>query len=862
MLLTLMNFSQARCENTLAIPAVNTSANTQVTVNIEINNSQTFVGFQLDVPVPAGMSYLTNSATLNPSRSNGHLLSAALISGNTLRIIAFSFSNNAFNGTSGTVASFQIQTSAIPGSYPLQIQNAVISGANASNILTGTINGSLTIFAPNLLVNPLSENFGAVPLGQTSDRYFEILNNGNQNLNITSIAFSNGAFSNQSNDNFTISPGNSYSLQIRFTAITKGDYNAIMTINSNDPDASNTQIALTANAFAVNELHCGNLEGASGSTVELSISINNMESFTGFQFDLQLPEPLTYIQGSCTLDPARINNHLISVNSISEQTIRVVAFSAVNASFIGNSGVIASLEFQINGTGGVYPLNIDQVIIGDAAGTNILSASYSGWLTITSPDIHCDQTVSFGNIAINNTGNQSLTIYNYGQESLTIGSASFTNPVFSYENSFPIHIAPWSNVNLNLVFDPSVGGNATGVLKLFSNDPDESPLNVQLSAFAFNPNYFSVTNLTTTNNSSASLSITAENFNPFVGFQMDILLPEGINYVTGSAALNASRKQDHVLFVSELSERSIRLLAFSPGQLTFNGNSGNIISIDIATDDNITPGFYPVTLENAIMGDQTSQNILWATNSGTIEVSALSSIGMKVFLEGAYLTGQMTSNLKNNGLLPLNQPFNMNPWNHAGNESAIIFPNNTVDWVLVELRDAASPETATETTIMSGWPKAMLLLQDGSIVDVNGNPAGLLSSSVQHQVYLVIHHRNHLSVMSSGPLVLSGNSYSYDFTDAITKAYGGAAGYKQLADGVFGMVAGDIDADGAVGVSDFNLWAQRFGLADVYNAADADLDGQVSTSDFNKWAVNFGVQWLINAIQSNKGYKCQLPDFK
>jgi len=64
------------------------------------------------------------------------------------------------------------------------------------------------------------------------------------------------------------------------------------------------------------------------------------------------------------------------------------------------------------------------------------------------------------------------------------------------------------------------------------------------------------------------------------------------------------------------------------------------------------------------------------------------------------------------------------------------------------------------------------------------------------------------------------------------------------------MVAGDIDADGAVFASDFNIWAINFGLTTVYLPADVDMDGQVFASDFNKWAVNFGTNNNAGKMES------------
>jgi hypothetical protein len=228
---------------------------------------------------------------------------------------------------------------------------------------------------------------------------------------------------------------------------------------------------------------------------------------------------------------------------------------------------------------------------------------------------------------------------------------------------------------------------------------------------------------------------------------------------------------------------------------------------------------------------------------------------VSILLEGPFSSTEMQTTLNDNDLLPLNQPFNGSPWFYAGSESVANFPATVVDWVLVELRDADAPQNADETTTLPGWPKALLLDEEGNILDMDGNPEQF-ANTAQNNLYIVVRHRNHLDVMSSEPLVLSGNTYIYDFTDAITKAYGSAMGYKQIASGVFGMVAGDSDADGAIFTSDYNRWAALFGNTLIYLAADLDMDGQVFASDFNKWAINFGINPSTTVISP---FKSQVP---
>jgi hypothetical protein len=232
---------------------------------------------------------------------------------------------------------------------------------------------------------------------------------------------------------------------------------------------------------------------------------------------------------------------------------------------------------------------------------------------------------------------------------------------------------------------------------------------------------------------------------------------------------------------------------------------------------------------------------------------------ISILLEGPYNgSNAMHTGLNTNNLIPLSQPYNNPPWNYNGTEEVITIPPDVVDWVLVELRDADIPENATPATTLSGWPKAFFLKNNGNIVDLNGNPLNIVGQNYTNNLYIVIRHRNHLDVMSSAPLIVSGNTYSYDFTDAVTNAYGGAAGYKQIGTGVYGMVAGDINADGAVFDSDFDNWTINFGLTTIYLPADMDLDGQVFVSDFNRWALNFGMNNSYDGTKEK--LKSQVPN--
>ena len=233
-----------------------------------------------------------------------------------------------------------------------------------------------------------------------------------------------------------------------------------------------------------------------------------------------------------------------------------------------------------------------------------------------------------------------------------------------------------------------------------------------------------------------------------------------------------------------------------------------------------------------------------ALNELTLGLAA-QLLQVSVLLEGFYNTDNsvMNTSLNSAGLIPLTQPFTGAPWNYTGTENVASIPAGVVDWVLVELRHAATPAEALADNKLAGWPRAYFLKSDGSLVDLDGAAFPAIGNpSVADNLYVVISHRNHIAIMSAAGMTPTGNDYVYDFKDALSKAWGGAAGYRQIVPGVFGMVSGDADSDGSLSVLDFSSWATDFGKMQIYLSADIDGDGQVSVLDFSKWATNFGME--------------------
>jgi len=105
------------------------------------------------------------------------------------------------------------------------------------------------------------------------------------------------------------------------------------------------------------------------------------------------------------------------------------------------------------------------------------------------------------------------------------------------------------------------------------------------------------------------------------------------------------------------------------------------------------------------------------------------------------------------------------------------------------------------------------------------------SGTITQNLFVIIYHRNHLPVMSATALDNTTGNYTYNFTDALSKAY--LNGHKEIESGVWGMYGGDSDGSGTVNSDDIDLnWDNGAGDAG-YFGSDLNLDTQVNNPDKN-----------------------------
>ena len=226
---------------------------------------------------------------------------------------------------------------------------------------------------------------------------------------------------------------------------------------------------------------------------------------------------------------------------------------------------------------------------------------------------------------------------------------------------------------------------------------------------------------------------------------------------------------------------------------------------------------------------------LWEGEIWGIITSVADPVGVNLrsFLEGPYNDDAMLNDLSDQNLIPLTQPYYDTPWNYPGDESVSEIPNEVVDWVLLEIRSGIEISSIVAR-------RAAFLVIDGTIKDLNGEPTVEFPEVSSGHYYVVVHHRNHLSIMTKDPIYLSESFELYDFTTSLDKAYGNQP-MKQLAGGKFGLYAADGNANGNINRADNkNIWRKQNGSVG-YKSGDYDMNGGVNIRDKNaKYKPNKG----------------------
>ena len=277
-------------------------------IKVSINGDENITSFQFDIqPGDSNIGLVNTSAALLKSGTD-HVIGSNILTDSetgvkSLRVVVYSPTNAVLTQPIGEIVKFSVNPDKLinPGSYAINISNAVLTNKDLTNVVSQTENGSI-----NLITGKLSFDFPPVTgddskreyileLGELfrnsyNEKSISYFNSGNKKLVISSI----------SSNNADMSVSGSFPLEIAangissqsFTIIPSGistDFSGYLRF-THDGGSEMDSVLIKASLKNRNNIVLKNSNVSKASTNLVPISLLNSNQVKGMQFDLTLPK--------------------------------------------------------------------------------------------------------------------------------------------------------------------------------------------------------------------------------------------------------------------------------------------------------------------------------------------------------------------------------------------------------------------------------------------------------------------------------------------------------------------------------------------------------------------------------------------
>ena len=370
-------------------------------------------------------------------------------------------------------------------------------------------------------------------------------------------------------------------------------------------------------AWADNIITLSDVKGAAGTEVTVSISLTNNDAVSAMQLSIPLGDDLTFVANSQQAGN-RTSGHSLSAG-VKDGVLNVMVYSNTMATMSGNEGEVCSIKLLLGNNPGTISLNPSKAALTGADGSSLAVTVSAGTVDIRGAKAKINSTISFGKVAINETSRQSVWIQNVGNEPLVITDISFSSTVFSTPTELPkvidVGVSTWIDVNCT----PTVRGDIDEEMTIISNSVSGNS-SVRLTATPYAVNELRLVDALGTTGEEVTIGVTMKNMDDITGLQMEINIPDGLEYVDGSFVLS-SRKQEHSVS-AYVAEGVLYVVAYSSTDKPFTGSDGEVGSfkVKIVGSDNAYLNIDKALLTSNIDGKVT--NVLSATYGCSVSVKS------------------------------------------------------------------------------------------------------------------------------------------------------------------------------------------------------------------------------------------------
>jgi len=324
---------------------------------------------------------------------------------------------------------------------------------------------------PDIAVNPPGFDYETVDIGATRDRSFVVTNEGTANLVIFETLLQ-GPDANQfrimnGGGGVILAPGVARLITVRFAPTVAGPQQAVLRIESDDPDENLLDIPLSGIGQGIPDI---------------------------------LVTPTTLAFGNVLVSAGSLRDFIVRNRGTGDLTVTALAMTGTDAA-----------EFEVVGTSAPFtlaPQDADTITVRftpaslgaksallaiqntDPNGSPV-NVTLQG--TGVGPAFAADQdTLDYGNVAVGNSAVRTFRILNGGSADLVVDSLVFAGAdagqfLITQAPQSPFTIRANGNASITVQYAPTTSGSHSAALRLYTSDAAASPFDIVLQGIGGTP---------------------------------------------------------------------------------------------------------------------------------------------------------------------------------------------------------------------------------------------------------------------------------------------------------------------------------------------------------------------------------------
>jgi hypothetical protein len=332
---------------------------------------------------------------------------------------------------------------------------------------TGITAASAPQTSPQLAVSSASLSFGSVTVNTAATQSLTLTSTGTAPVTVNTAAITGTGFTIVGGSlPVTLNPTQSMTLQVQFLPAIIGTASGQITINSDSSTGSTAVVALSGTSIAA-------------PSPQLTVSAGSL-SF-----------------GSVTVNTATTQTLTLTSTGTAPVTVNTAAITGTGFTIVGGSLPVTlnptqSMTLQVQFLPTVTGTASGQITISSNSSTGSTTVvALSGTSTAApNPQLTVSAaSLSFGSVTVNTATKQSLTLTSTGTSPVTVNSAAITGAGFTIvAQSFPVTLNPTQSLTLQVQFDPTTAGTASGQITINSNSTTGGTALVALGGTGTAPN--------------------------------------------------------------------------------------------------------------------------------------------------------------------------------------------------------------------------------------------------------------------------------------------------------------------------------------------------------------------------------------